>query len=267
MAIGGIGNTFTLTPNGNTPNFSFIPGIFVDCSEQVINFNDFYASVMDVPTIEALQVVNEQELSVHLNFYPALFDGKKIDKENISNAINLIRAALENGNFYKENKDKFIKWDVEFSNKTQLLIESDSSSIDCQLYVALDFFNGLLINDTTRQLSLTAGNNSDIESVSGSDIEYKALYPLAEYKYNSFDGINIKRKVVSPIVKEDKRLCSMPMHWNHFQITNESQQTRVITLAQPLQNLIGSTYRKVVMGFKIRRVPYLKTRLLSSIKR
>lgn len=244
MAIGGIGNTFTLTPNGNTPNFSFIPGIFVDCSDQVVNFNDFYASVMDVPTIETLQVLNEQELSVHLNFYPALFDGKKIDKENISNAINLIRAALENGNFYKENKDNFIKWNVEFSNKTQLLIESDSSSIDCQLYVALDFFNGLLINDTTRQLSLTAGNNSDIESVNGSDIEYKALYPLAEYKYNSFDGINIKRKVVSPIVKEDKRLCSLPMHWNHFQITNESQQTRVITLAQPLQNLIGSTYRK-----------------------
>lgn len=244
MAIGGIGNTFTLTPNGNTPNFSFIPGIFVDCPEQVINFNDFYASVMDGPAIETLQVLNEQELSVHLNFYPALFDGKKIDKENISNAINLIRAALENGNFYKENKDNFIKWNVEFSNKTQLLIESDSSSIDCQLYVALDFFNGLLINDTTRQLSLTAGNNSDIESVNGSDIEYKALYPLAEYKYNSFDGINIKRKVVSPIVKEDKRLCSLPMHWNHFQITNESQQTRVITLAQPLQNLIGSTYRK-----------------------
>ncbi|MCG9639346.1 non-lysosomal glucosylceramidase [Vibrio sp. Isolate34] len=244
MAVGGIGNTFTLTPNGNTPNFSFIPGVFVDCSEQVINFNDFYASVMDVPTIDSLQVLNEQELSVHLNFYPALFDGKKIDTENNSNAINLIRAAIENGNFYKENRESFIKWNVEFSNKTQLLIESDSSSIDCQLYVALDFFNGLLINDTTRQLSLTAGNNNDIESVNGSDIEYKALYPLAEYQYNSFDGINIKRKVVSPIVKDDKRLCSLPMHWNHFQLTNESQQTRVITLAQPLQNLIGSTYRK-----------------------
>ncbi|WP_139683552.1 GH116 family glycosyl hydrolase [Vibrio tasmaniensis] len=244
MAVGGIGNTFTLTPNGNTPNFSFIPGIFVDCSEQVINFNDFYASVMDVPTIEKLQILNEQELSVHLNFYPALFDGKKIDTENNSNAINLIRNALKNGNFYKENRERFIKWNVEFSNKTQLLIESDSSSIDCQLYVALDFFNGLLINDTTRQLSLTAGNNGDIEGVNGSDIEYKALYPLAEYQYNSFDGINIKRKVVSPIVKDDKRLCSLPMHWNHFQLTNESQQTRVITLAQPLQNLIGSTYRK-----------------------
>ncbi|WP_210473442.1 GH116 family glycosyl hydrolase [Vibrio crassostreae] len=244
MAVGGIGNTFTLTPNGNTPNFSFIPGIFVDCSKQVINFNDFYASLMDVPTIDTLQVLNEQELSVHLNFYPALFDGKKIDTENNSNAINLIRNALKNGNFYKENRESFIKWNVEFSNKTQLLIESDSSSIDCQLYVALDFFNGLLINDTTRQLSLTSGNNGDIESVNGSDIEYKALYPLAEYQYNSFDGIKIKRKVVSPIVKDDKRLCSLPMHWNHFQLTNESQQTRVITLAQPLQNLIGSTYRK-----------------------
>ncbi|MCG9544670.1 non-lysosomal glucosylceramidase [Vibrio sp. Isolate33] len=244
MAVGGIGNTFTLTPNGNTPNFSFIPGIFVDCSEQVINFNDFYASVMDVPTIEKLQILNEEELSVHLNFYPALFDGKKIDTENNSNAINIIRNALKNGNFYKENRESFIKWNVEFSNKTQLLIESDSSSIVCQLYVALDFFNGLLINGATRQRSLTAGNNGDIETVNGSDIEYKALYPLSEYQYNSFDDIKIKRKVVSPIVKDDKRLCSLPMHWNHFQLTNESQQTRVMTLAQPLQNLIGSTYRK-----------------------
>ncbi|MCZ8498750.1 hypothetical protein O9929_14860 [Vibrio lentus] len=34
------------------------------------------------------------------------------------------------------------------------------------------------------------------------------------------------------------------MHWNHFELTNNSAQTRVITLAQPLQNLIGSTYQK-----------------------
>ncbi len=244
MAVGGIGNTFTLTPNGNTPNFSFIPGIFVDCSEQVINFNDFYASVMDVPTIDTLQVFNEQELSVHLNFYPALFDGNKIDNKEMSNAISLIKTALKNGNFYQENKDNFIKWNVEFSNKTQLLIEENSSSIVCQLYVALDFFNGLLINDTTRLLSLTVDGNNDIDSVNGSDIEYKALYPLAEYKYNSFDDIKIKRKVVSPIVKEDKRLCSLPMHWNHFELTNNSDKTRVVTLVQPLQNLIGSTYQK-----------------------
>ncbi|WP_215402775.1 GH116 family glycosyl hydrolase [Vibrio gigantis] len=246
MAVGGIGNTFTLTPNGNTPNFSFIPGIFVDCSEQVINFNDFYASVMNVPTIDTLQVFNEQELSVHLNFYPALFDGKKIESREMSNAISLIQAALRNGRFYQENKANFTKWNVEFSNKTQFLIEEDSGSTICQLYVALDFFNGLLINDTTRLLSLTAGNNNnnDMDSISGRDIEYQALYPLAEYKYSSFEDINIKRKVVSPIVKENKRLCSLPMHWNHFELTNNSSQTRVITLAQPLQNLIGSTYQK-----------------------
>ncbi|MBT9243538.1 GH116 family glycosyl hydrolase [Vibrio splendidus] len=252
MAVGGIGNTFTLTPNGNTPNFSFIPGIFVDCSEQVINFNDFYASVMNVPTIDTLQVLNEQELSVHLNFYPALFDGKKIESREMSNAIGLIQAALKNGRFYQENKANFTKWNVEFSNKTQLLIEEDSGSTICQLYVALDFFNGLLINDTTRLLSLTAGDNNDMDSISGSDIdsvngrdiEYQALYPLAEYKYSSFEDINIKRKVVSPIVKENKRLCSLPMHWNHFELTNNSSQPRVITLAQPLQNLIGSTYQK-----------------------
>lgn len=104
MAVGGIGNTFTLTPNGNTPNFSFIPGIFVDCSSQVVNFNDFYASVMNVPTIDTLQVLNEQELSVHLNFYPALFDGKKIESVEMSNAINHIRAALKMVTFIKKIK-------------------------------------------------------------------------------------------------------------------------------------------------------------------
>ncbi len=84
MAIGGIGNTFYIDAKMVTrQTCSFIPGIFVDCSEQVINFNDFYASVMDVPTIEALQVVNEQELGCSSEFYPALPDGKKIDKENI----------------------------------------------------------------------------------------------------------------------------------------------------------------------------------------
>ncbi|MGF1711965.1 non-lysosomal glucosylceramidase [Vibrio kagoshimensis] len=244
MAVGGIGNTFTLTANGSTPNFSFIPGIFVDCTKQDINFNDFYASVMDVPSIDSLEVISIQDLSVHLNFYPALFDGIKIDKNNISEALLLIKSALLSGGFYNENKDNFIKWRVGFSEKTKFLIKKDCTSIICQIYVALDFFNGLLSNNTSELLSLTSKKNNIINSINDGDIDYQALYPCSEYAYSCFNDIVIRRKVVSPIVQGNKKLCSLPVHWNHFECENKSEQTRVITLVQPLQNLIGSNYQK-----------------------
>ncbi|MDR9827729.1 glucosylceramidase, partial [Vibrio sp. FNV 38] len=70
MAIGGIGSTFTLTPNGDTPNFSFIPGIFIDVAQENIHFNDFYASVGNPVSIEALKIKSEPELRSLLNYYP-----------------------------------------------------------------------------------------------------------------------------------------------------------------------------------------------------
>lgn len=244
MAIGGIGNTFTLTPNGSTPNFSFIPGIFVDISSQDINFNDFYASVMDVPSIDSLTVMSIQDLSVHLNFYPVLFDGKKIDKDNLSDALLLIKSALLAGEFYNDNKSNFIKWNVEFSEKTKFYIKKDCTSLICQIYVALDFFNGLLINKNSKLISLTSSESKLPNSINDCDIDYRALYPFSEYEYSYFSDVTIKRKVASPIVQGNKRLCSLPVHWNHFECENKSDQTRVITLVQPLQNLIGSNYQK-----------------------
>ncbi|EKO3989621.1 hypothetical protein DX884_22965, partial [Vibrio fluvialis] len=73
MAVGGIGSTFTLTPQGNTPNFSFIPGIFVDCEYESIHFNDFYFSVMDEHSLDNLDIPNVGELLLFLKYYPADF--------------------------------------------------------------------------------------------------------------------------------------------------------------------------------------------------
>ncbi|WP_394251909.1 GH116 family glycosyl hydrolase [Vibrio profundi] len=244
MAVGGIGNTFTLTPNGSTPNFSFIPGIFVDCSKQGVDFNDFYASVADVVSVGSLKIPCYQELAVHLKFYPAIFNGQKISPDKMEEALTLIKSAINNKTFYSDNIENFIEWNVEFSNKTIHYINEDFSSLICQLYVALDFFNGLLINETAESISLTSDRNNIIPSISSDKVDYKALYPMAEYRYSFTDDIEITRKVVSPIVKGDKRLCSLPMHWNHFELVNRTQRKKVVTLVQPLQNLIGSTYTK-----------------------
>lgn len=120
----------------------------------------------------------------------------------------------------------------------------DASSVQTQILVALDFFKGLLINTSAVARQLDAGGTSEIESVSARDIDYRALYPMAEYEYQGLGEVSLRRKVVSPLVKENAKLCSLPSHWNHFEVTNHGSEAKSITLVQPLLNLLGSTYRK-----------------------
>ncbi len=239
MAVGGIGNTFTLTPKGATPNFSFIPGIFVDCEQDDIEFNDFYLSVMAPLSLNNLALKNEGEVENHLKFYPAV-----ISAPQQLNLLDKIKYALKSGRFYSDNKQNFIHWKVEFSPKTQALIEKDESSLETQLFVARDFFDGGLINTSTIARSLIGERKACVKAVASDAIHYQALYPFAQYQYDAFDGVEVKRKVVSPIVKEDKHLCSLPLHWNQFELRNNSNETKTVTLVQTLTNLIGSTYRK-----------------------
>ncbi|KIN12479.1 GH116 family glycosyl hydrolase [Vibrio mytili] len=248
MAIGGIGSTFTLTPQGNTPNFSFIPGIFVDCEHEDIHFNDFYFSVMDEHSLENLEILNVDELLNFLRYYPADFSFDISQCDNKNDILNGIKDCLKTGLFYLNNKTNFERWHIELSAKTQQSIAKDATSIETQLLVVIDFFNGLLVNSSTRALSLTANQVSSVESIDANNIDYRALYPIAEYEYQGLESIVLTRQVVSPIVKNDQTLCSLPMHWNHFEVSNEGEQTQLVTLVQPLRNFIGSTYKKARDG-------------------
>uniref|UniRef100_UPI001A307A6D GH116 family glycosyl-hydrolase n=1 Tax=Vibrio cholerae TaxID=666 RepID=UPI001A307A6D len=87
-----------------------------------------------------------------------------------------------------------------------------------------------------------------VESIDPSDIEYRALYAIAEYEYQGLESVALTRQVISPNVKNDPMLCSLPMHWNHFEMSNRSDKTQLVTLVQPLRNLIGSTYKKAREG-------------------
>ncbi|MBE3666546.1 glucosylceramidase [Vibrio navarrensis] len=248
MAVGGIGSTFTLTPKGETPNFSFIPGVYVDCSECSINFNDFYISVMEPINIENIAIRDLEELKRFLHFYPALFNGQKLDCVSEERAIEIIKKSLISSNFYSDNQSNFLRWKVEFTEKTQKHIEQDATSLMTQLLVAMDFFDGLLINASADCISLTGKSVDQVRSMNSENIHYQALYPIAQYQYAGIDTLKVTRKVVSPIVKNEQKLCSLPLHWNQFELTNLSDCTKLITLAQPLENLLGSTYEKARHG-------------------
>ncbi|KGY11906.1 glucosylceramidase [Vibrio tubiashii] len=244
MAIGGIGSTFTLTPSGSTPNFSFVPGIFIDCQNDAINFNDFYVSCMELPSLENLEIYDLDEMINYLGYYPAQFNNETLNCESNLTAIEQIRSSIKCGEFYLSNKERFARWNIEFTERTQQEIKLNPSSLTTQILVALDFFNGLLKNGSSVGMSLTANQSGVLPVIDAEQVEYQALYPMAQYRYLAFEGIEVTRKVVSPVVKDDKKLCSLPMHWNHFEVTNNSDKAKVITIVQSLDNLIGSTYRK-----------------------
>jgi uncharacterized protein (DUF608 family) len=244
MAVGGIGNTFTLTPQGKTPNFSFIPGIFIDCEQDDVHFNDFYFSTMDEWSYDNLDILDVAELTSYLKYYPVNFGCDVSHVKNKNQWLDVIISSLKKGNFYLNNKVAFERWNIEFSAKTQRAIGQEPSAITTQILVALDFFNGLLVNSTTQAWSLTADHDSTIDSMPSNKIGYRALYPFAEYDYQALETIKLTRKVVSPIVKDEQKLSSLPLHWNHFSIENPSEKTQLVTLVQPLRNLIGATYQK-----------------------
>ncbi|WP_435235785.1 GH116 family glycosyl hydrolase [Psychromonas sp. PT13] len=244
LAVGGIGSTFTLTPEGKTPNFSFIPGVFIDCSDQYLNFNDFFVSSMDLPSLDNLKLKSIDEVNAYLEYYPAQFNSLILPPHGKDDLLEKIKSSLRHLNFYQDNKEQFVKWHIDFSDKTHHALRHAPQALMTQILVAIDFFDGLLINDSVNKLSLTANHESCVPAINSEHIHYQALYPMAEYRYTALNGINVVRKVVSPIVKEDKKLCSLPLHWNHFEFTNTTDTTKIVTLVQPLENLIGSTYRK-----------------------
>jgi uncharacterized protein (DUF608 family) len=246
MAIGGIGSTFTLTPQGQTPNFSSIPGIFIDCSDDDIHFNDFYCSTMEPLSLDNIALGKMDEVGIFLKFYPALFNGQTLDLSDPELALQNIKQAAKSGQFFADNSDSFTRWNIEFNSKTLRALDTEEHAVATQLLVLVDFFNGLLVNTSSKALALTAGDakRGEIDAVSGEQINYQALYPISQFDYQAFGDVRVTRKVVSPIVKEDKRLCSLPMHWNHFSVQNNGSTTQLVTLVQPLNNLVGSTYRK-----------------------
>lgn len=248
MAVGGIGSTFTLTPQGNTPNFAFISGMFVDCEHESVHFNDFYFSVMDEYSIDNIDIPNVEEMMNFLKYYPADFLFELSTCDNKETILSGIKDCLLTGQFYSNNKSNFERWNIEFSGKTQQAIANNESAIETQLLVAIDFFDGLLVNRSVRALSLTANQKSNVASIDANNIVYRALYPIAEYEYQGLDSITLTRQVVSPIVKNDQTLCSLPVHWNHFEVSNKSDRVQLVTLVQPLRNLIGSTYKKARDG-------------------
>ncbi|MFD2017707.1 hypothetical protein ACFSJQ_23110 [Vibrio olivae] len=60
--------------------------------------------------------------------------------ESETDALTAICQALEQGDFYQQNRANFERWQVVLSAHTRQALDAVPNAVDTQIFVALDFF-------------------------------------------------------------------------------------------------------------------------------
>jgi uncharacterized protein (DUF608 family) len=243
IAVGGIGSAFTVTPAGSTPVMHFLPGIQVRGEKpEDLKLNDFYfkESVQGSP----LMVENVAAIYELLKFFPlANIKGDTLVPQGLGTAeiAKLLDNATRKGDLYAANENSLNRWRIEWSRRTEAMLASNNRSPRFQRLWLIDFFNGLLGETPERKGSLTATNEIlGQEGYNPELMEYTALYPVSATRYLSKKaGVKIRKVQFSPVLPGMERISSMPVNATIFELENQTNKTREITLVQMQDNICG----------------------------
>ncbi|MCL2284440.1 MAG: non-lysosomal glucosylceramidase [Fibromonadales bacterium] len=246
MAVGGIGNAFTVTPAGTTPVMHFLPGIQVRGEKNGdLKLNDFYfsESVQGSP----LMVENVPQVYELLSFFPLVnIKGEALVPQGLgeSEIAVLLDSATKKGDLYAANEESLERWRIEWSRRTEAMLASNNRSPRFQKLWLIDFFDGLLGETPERQGSLTAawGEEQEILGQPGYDpelMEYSALYPVSATEYVSKKTTKIRKIQFSPVMPGNERMSSLPVNATVFELQNATNKTREITIVQMQDNICG----------------------------
>ncbi len=255
MALGGIGNAFTVTPAGTTPTISFLPGLHVTGKKSDIRLQNFFFAEASIPDVDDLYFEDFSKFQRINEFFPLLDkDYQPLIANEVSEAeaLAILQVEARAGSIYHYNKDNFRHWHTEFTALTKSLVKEKPNDAQTQIRILLEFYDGALARPSRHTGSLVG----DIEETSIAEqstypaeyIQYSALYPRAEFSYRGEQNIQIKRIQTSPIVRGDVKLCSLPVSWNTFELHNPTEETKEVILLQTQQNMMGFSVVKMRPG-------------------
>ncbi|NLB63592.1 MAG: glucosylceramidase [Fibrobacter sp.] len=251
MPVGGIGSTFTVTPAGTTPVLNFLPGIQVQGTEEYpLRLNNFFfaESLNGAP----LEVFNYDAWQRKISFYPlqnsagaplfAELPAEANPQEFYAEALN---SVVSDAKIWEANQEALHRWQIEFSPRTQKFITAgDTSSVAFNRAWLVDFFDGAVGLATVARGALTGAWDGQNEiwgekCYPAEQMEYQALYPVSETKFNGEQKVAISQYKYSSIMPHDERLSSLPLNHTVFTLHNPSSETRQLTLVQMQDNMCG----------------------------
>ncbi len=256
IAVGGIGSTFTATPAGTTPVMNVMPGVQVRTEKPSdLRFNNFFFRESIVGAKNALEIENLAGLVQMLDKYPLVdAKGEKLftaaDLADKKKAEAKLNKAIADKNFFKNNKADFDRWHIEWSDRTAALLNKAGTELNRS--AAIDFFNGVVGEKVARQGALSAAwaNDNEFLGQEGYDaakMQYSALYPISETKYEG-KGVQITKTQVSYVTPNNERLSSLPVNATVFTLENNTKETREITIVQVQDCIAGYMAKKDRQG-------------------
>lgn len=249
IAFGGIGSAITVTPAATTPVLHFVPGVQVrGQASNDFNLTSFFYRESSLSEKSKLRISNFGSFQRKNQFYTlvdtkgkALFEGVN----DSASALKRIAFACKEEGLFEANRECLQRWGVEWSDRTQVLIDENQtdSAVFNRLWL-MDFFDGVLGYEASAQGSLTADWFD--KSVAGqpafpsSNMQYTALYPAAVTEYKKAGKARIRRYQWTPVLPNEERLSSLPVGYTTFELHNPTKAPLEITLMQSLTNLVGS---------------------------
>jgi uncharacterized protein (DUF608 family) len=249
LPFGGIGSAITLTPAGTTPVLHFLPGIQVRGREQGdIRLSNFFYRESTLAERTKLRISDFGSFMRKDQFYPLVdLQGKSLfaGVKDSAGALKRIQTVLQEPGIFEANREKLQRWGIEWSDRTQNLIDQNQtdSAVFNKLWL-IDFFDGILGFEANAQGSLTADWFE--KSIAGqptfpsAGMNYRALYPAASTEYRKSGKAKITRSSWSPVFPDEERLSSLPVGYSLFEIHNPTASPLEVTVVQSLANLVGS---------------------------
>lgn len=257
IPFGGIGSAVTVTPASTTPLLHSVPGVQVRPQQASdMRLANFFYRESTLAGKAKLRLSSFGAFTRRNSFYPLvdakgapLFAGAS-DAESV---LKRIQKAIQDPTLFEANRERVQRWGVDFSDRTQALIDADQtdSPIFNQLWLT-DYFDGILGPEANAQGSLTADwFESEIAGQKGfpsAQMDYVALYPASFIEYRKSGKAQIRRYQWSPVLPNEERLSSLPVGFTVFELHNPTNAPLEITLVQTLNNLVGSGLMKDRLG-------------------
>jgi non-lysosomal glucosylceramidase len=251
MPMGGFGSAFSLTPAGTTPVMSFLPGYHLTAVDSpAVRLHNFFFSERIPPEPSQLYVdpSGEYIFTRRNDMYPLLDpQGRRwfTEGQSVESALACVRDMTAIPSLYPDNRERLERWGVPLSPRTARAIASSPGSVLSNLYLLLDFYASALTLRDHCARSLTADTDGPIvvdwETYPADCMQYRALYPVAETRYQHAEHhARILKRCYTALVPGEADACHLPVSFVEFVLHNPGPRAVQASLVQALENLCGS---------------------------
>jgi non-lysosomal glucosylceramidase len=251
MPMGGFGSAFSVTPAGTTPVMSFLPGYHLTAvdSPPVRLHNFFYSERMPPePSQLFVDPSGEYIFTRRNDMYPLVDPQGRpwfTAGQSPQSALERVRAMTAIPTLYADNRERLEHWCVPLSPRTRHANATTPGSVLANIYLLLDFYASAVTLRDHCARSLTADTEGPIvvdwETYPAASMHYRALYPVAETRYEHPEHCaRILKRCYTALVPGEADACQLPVSFVEFTLRNAGTRAVQASLVQALENLCGS---------------------------